>query len=172
MEDLYNYLLKTPTINPNVAVSLAIADASDDTADATATASDIKEGKTAYIASGKVTGTFKGVDTSDATAASGDILADKTAYAKGEKITGSLSEKATYSIASDIVKTEVTFGGYKSLELDGVTSERVLLQNGSTLKTYATYQAVRDAIGLTADKIKVGETILGITGTYAGSPAE
>ena len=49
MEDLYYYLKDTPTSNPNVAVSLAIADASDDTEDATAVAADIREGKTAYI---------------------------------------------------------------------------------------------------------------------------
>jgi len=62
-----------------------------DITDATATADDVRTGKTAYIASGKIDGELTPLDTSDATAAEGDILTGKTAYVDGSKITGSAS---------------------------------------------------------------------------------
>ena len=59
------------------------------TGDATALVSDILAPKTAYIATGKVTGTCTfDADTSDADAVESDILLGKTAYAGGVKLTG------------------------------------------------------------------------------------
>ena len=40
------------------------------------------------------------------------------------------------------------------------------------MKLNVSYSELANYIGLTADKIKEGETILGITGTYTGETTE
>jgi hypothetical protein len=85
--------------------------------DATALASDITAGETAYIATGKVTGTYVPLDTSDATAAESDLLSGKTAYADGEKLTGTCTFDAD---TSDATAAEGDIRTGTSAYVDGV----------------------------------------------------
>lgn len=47
----------------------------------------------------------------------------------------------------------------------------VAVRPNQTLVVKCRYQDLATIIGLTAEKIKSGETILGVTGTYTGEPA-
>lgn len=115
-----------------------------------------------------VAGTLEpGLDTSDATATANDIIAPKTAYVNGQKITGTIPTATT-----------ITEDGSVQLTSDGQFKASATVPNDIYLHSDITPRMiwlnltktqVADAIGLTADKIKAGETILGITGTYTGT---
>ena len=174
MENLYKYLKDVPTINPNVAVSLAIADASDDTEDATAVAADIKEGKTAYIATGKVTGTFKGVDTSDATAVAGDLLDGKTAYVNGSKVVGTIASKEaqtyTPSSSEQVINAGQYLAGAQTIaavptEEKSATPSTAEQEVVPTAGKFLSKVTVGGDANLVADNIKNGVSIFGVQGT-------
>jgi hypothetical protein len=131
--------------------------------DTTATAEDIAVGKTAVSKGVKLTGTMQpGIDTSDATATVDDIAVNKSAYVKGQKLIGTLSK------VNSIVGQGIIVENPNNVQFRYTNPTRKILEANKDITLYSPNANVANAIGLTADKLKKDEVVLGITGTYEG----
>ena len=127
--------------------------------------------------SGKVTANSLASQTS-ANATTGDILKNKTAWVNGSKITGAMpnlsADTPIQHESNNSTKVIQADGAFIGNNTDGV--QRIGFRyNGAdgyiTRNTLFGYpmSALRNDLGITADKIAAGNTIAGITGTYKSS---
>lgn len=125
-----------------------------------------------------VNGTLEpGIDTSDANATASDIVKNKTAYANNEKITGVISE----------VKADSSIGGsYDGPRYDNLTNtiyieynedldiyyfkydikNDTVLRQGAKVNYQMRRSGLRDYFEVSTEKIKSGEQIMGVTGSF------
>lgn len=127
------------------------------------TADKIKEGETIL----GVTGTHSGGEiTQDATATSSDIILGQTAYARNLKLTGVLPvyNGNTTLTKDDIIYNNNSLSYYSNL----FDSLGYVIRNGRIIMSAADNE-IAAAINLNSSMIAENVTVLGITGTYAGS---
>lgn len=97
-----------------------------------------------------------------ATAAANQISSGKTAWVNGKQVTGTLTERGQYQ--SGGAAFTVSYFAINSLP------EGIYRKNGASWAPEArcTADQLRNVLGITAGKIKKGEVIAGVTGTWEG----
>ena len=132
----------------------------------------LKAGTTILDVSGKSTIIDTEEDNNAAT--SGDVVYGKIAYVNGQKITGSLQPVDSTHPAQNIDPINVTghtmmmsdiFILQATCDTSGVGA--LILKDNDPIYIAVKEPVLAGLISLTAGKIKSGETILGITGTYS-----
>lgn len=114
-----------------------------------------------YTSGGTVTANSLASQTSG-TAVANQISSGKTAWVNGAKVTGTLTERGQYQNGGAAFT-----GSYFAIN---ALPEGVYRSNGASWAPEARCSAdqLRNALGITAGKIKKGEVIAGVTGTWEG----
>lgn len=112
-----------------------------------------------------------GVNTTDANASASDLLSGKTAYVNEKKITGVIPLNPENTGTGHIeCKNSFTYGVYSN---DGVL--RLYMRPTSLINQRCAFDKDYwftipvETLGITADKIVVGQSILGVSGTGRAS---
>ena len=113
-----------------------------------------------------INGTLKDLaaSTINGTITAQDVVFGKVAYSQGEEITGELPVETSLSVENADVWTDDLNVTFKITN----TTLKAIEANGEIMIS-APHSAVAEAIGLTSEKIKNGETIIGVTGIYTGA---
>lgn len=99
---------------------------------------------------------------SNSNADSSNLEVGTTAYNGGGQIVGTLAAPDSVTWENSTVTDDST---NSKLKYNITETHSKIIKPATTLVAEATYSTVANAIGLTADKIKNNETILGVTGT-------